>query len=304
MTLGVDYSFARPDPATIKAAGYDFVVRYVAPASESGKALSAGEADALHAAGLSILLVFEDGAQNALGGAAQGTTDGSIARQAAAALGYPQGCPILAAVDFDAQDSQLPTVEAYLAAFAQAVAPWPSAPYGKMNVGDASPAGGDYWETEAWDGTTVDPRAKLYQRVQPTVAHPVAGTDEDVELQSVTMWEPGAPAAPVPQPGSSFPTSVPAPVAPAFPAFPGRLLELRSPLMSGADVRAFQQRMHDRGWDIGRSPRSKYGAIDGFFGTKCQQLAHDFEVDQHLPVDRGIVGPQVWRAMWVNPVTR
>ena len=57
MTQLVDYSFSRPSAASIAAAGFIGVVRYLS--GNAGKDLSAGERDALHAAGLAIALVWE-----------------------------------------------------------------------------------------------------------------------------------------------------------------------------------------------------------------------------------------------------
>lgn len=100
-----------------------------------------------------------------------------------------------------------------------------------------------------------------------------------------------------PAPPAPAPTPPPPPVVPPYPGHP---LTIGT---TGPNVVLWQERMKARGWDIGRTPSSRYGGIDGEFGPKCQQLAHDFEVDQHLTIDAGIVGPQVWHATWANPIT-
>src|ERR1700722_3563753 len=82
-TYGVDYSFARPSPASIVAGGYTFVVRYLS--NESAKNLSASEAAALKAAGLDIVCNWEDSATNALNGYNQGVTDAQTANAQASA---------------------------------------------------------------------------------------------------------------------------------------------------------------------------------------------------------------------------
>src|SRR5262249_17024871 len=65
---GIDYSWARPSPSGIHGAGYSFVARYFDYSAGGGKILSKTEADSLIGAGLDIVITFEDGAQNALGG--------------------------------------------------------------------------------------------------------------------------------------------------------------------------------------------------------------------------------------------
>jgi hypothetical protein len=48
-TLGIDYSYGRPRPSAIAAAGYSFVCRYLS--GNPAKNLTAAEADALRAPG-------------------------------------------------------------------------------------------------------------------------------------------------------------------------------------------------------------------------------------------------------------
>lgn len=79
------------------------------------------------------------------------------------------------------------------------------------------------------------------------------------------------------------------------PAFPGRNLSYTNgkPLMSGADVRRWQQRMRDRGWRI---------TVDGDYGPASAAIARAFQTEKGLHVD-GIVGPATWRAAWTAPTT-
>jgi surface antigen len=83
----------------------------------------------------------------------------------------------------------------------------------------------------------------------------------------------------------------PAPSGGAVPAWPGRFL-LQPPVMSGDDVRTWQQRMHDRGWTLD---------VDGAYGPESDQVCRDFQAGKRLEVD-GVVGPETWRAAWA-PVT-
>jgi len=86
----------------IKAQGYDFVARYYA--QSGAKRLTAGEAQALSAAGLRIVAVWESGTPTATDyfSHARGVDDGTSAYHAAMLLGQPAGSSIYFAVDYDA----------------------------------------------------------------------------------------------------------------------------------------------------------------------------------------------------------
>lgn len=77
-------------------------------------------------------------------------------------------------------------------------------------------------------------------------------------------------------------------------AWPGRFLRYRQgyPMMSGQDVRTWQARMRDRGWQID---------VDGWYGPKSAQVCREFQRAYGLLVD-GIVGPITWQAAWSQPV--
>lgn len=81
------------------------------------------------------------------------------------------------------------------------------------------------------------------------------------------------------------------------PPWPGRYLTYRpgSPMMSGSDVRTWQQQMSDRGWAI--------GSVDGYYGPQSASVCRLFQTEKRLvPVD-GTVGSVTWRASWEAPVT-
>lgn len=109
---GVDYSFKKPTATGLAAAGKRFAMVYVGPGS-AGKQLTATERDQLRAAGLSIVLLAEGAAQDALNGRAEGIVDAGQALASAAALGIT-GAPIYFAVDWDITGAQWPRVVAYL----------------------------------------------------------------------------------------------------------------------------------------------------------------------------------------------
>lgn len=59
------------------------------------------------------------------------------------------------------------------------------------------------------------------------------------------------------------------------------------------DLKRWQQRMKDRGWNI--NP-------DGLYGDQTGDVAEAFQREKGLTVDRKI-GPQTWAAAWIAPVT-
>ena len=95
-----DYSWARPDPAAIKAAGFVAVCRYISH-DRTGKTLTLPEANALHAAGLGIVLNFEDSTRRTEGGLGAGQADAVFANGYADSLGAPPDVPIYYSVDTD-----------------------------------------------------------------------------------------------------------------------------------------------------------------------------------------------------------
>ena len=83
--------------------------------------------------------------------------------------------------------------------------------------------------------------------------------------------------------------SKPAKGGPSVP-FPGRVLKLRKPLMSGEDVHAFQARMHTLGLPI---------APDGQYGEQSKRVTGRFQTARGLTAD-GIVGEQTWNAAFTD----
>ncbi|MBX6381909.1 MAG: peptidoglycan-binding protein [Microbispora sp.] len=86
-----------------------------------------------------------------------------------------------------------------------------------------------------------------------------------------------------PRPGATVPEPAPGP-EPARP-WPGRLLTY-PPVMRGDDVRAWQERMKELGYDI---------VADGAYGPQSREVCRRFQRDRHLDVD-GVVGPGTWNA--------
>jgi len=180
MRAGVDYSFARPSPAGIRAAGYTFAVRYLSHGSNT-KNLSASEARALIAAGVDVVVVWETGASDALKGGARGATDAQEALSEATAAGMPAGRPIYFGVDFDATASQQAALDEYFDGVASVLGRGRTGAYAGFNpitrLFDAGKIGFG-WQTYAWSSGQWDPRAQLRQ-VRNGVT--VAGGDCDID---------------------------------------------------------------------------------------------------------------------------
>lgn len=96
MANAIDYSFARPAPAAIKASGAEGVIRYV---SKGAKGLTAAEARGLLAVGLWIGLVYEGAAGDAKLGTARGAADARFANDDLDGLGCPSSAAVFYACD-------------------------------------------------------------------------------------------------------------------------------------------------------------------------------------------------------------
>ncbi|WP_326828669.1 N-acetylmuramoyl-L-alanine amidase [Streptosporangium sp. NBC_01810] len=70
--------------------------------------------------------------------------------------------------------------------------------------------------------------------------------------------------------------------------WPGRLLELRDPMMRGADVEAWQARLAKRGWTID---------VDGWYGPQSRGVCRAWQRAVGLP-DTGRVDEATWESAW------
>ena len=106
---GVDYSFSRPTPAQLKAAGKTFACRYVGTPS-SGKNTDPAEVAALHAAGIGVVANFEGYRAGWMSGGRQAGIDAAKAAHAdATACGMPPDRPIYFSADYNATYDQYKT---------------------------------------------------------------------------------------------------------------------------------------------------------------------------------------------------
>jgi LysM repeat protein len=209
-----DLSWGRPGGKAIKAAGYSGVLRYLSH-DTTGKNLSASERDDYFANGLSIRLVYENGSQAALGGHAQGFSDGQNALQLAQALGLPKSYGIYYAVDFDATPVQQTAIDEYGNGFREGLAGYyDCAEYAGYWVVSRSIANGTTkksWQTLAWSGGNVVNGVNIYQNGKSDFGGAV---DVD-ELRNDDGWNWTAVSgdAPTSAPAPVQHVSAPAPVA-------------------------------------------------------------------------------------------
>lgn len=113
---GLDYSAGRIDGQTIKAAGYDFVIRYVDDPTVglNSKHITPDEYDNLIQAGVTVYLVFEIDTTDALGGFSAGVQNAHRARAGADWIGYPPGGLIFFCSDRHLTAAEIPQALAYL----------------------------------------------------------------------------------------------------------------------------------------------------------------------------------------------
>lgn len=168
MPVGIDCA-APLSAKTAKAladAGYKFAARYLVPLGYAWKRLTPAEADAITAAGMYIISVFETAANRSGGGAAAGRADGAAAFREAQTVGQPSGSAIYFAVDYDAQPQHYDAIEAYLRAAAGQIPGYATGVYGSYAVIEEMARRGAcsrFWQTYAWSRGKKSGRVHLYQ---------------------------------------------------------------------------------------------------------------------------------------------
>ncbi len=164
---GIDYTTqtTASQAKALKAAGYNFVCRYLVPESMAWKRLTKIEAETLTNAGLSIVSVYEASANGALKGTMQGTKDGKAAYAEAKTVGQPAGSTIYFAVDFDAQSKDYSIIEAYLKAAQAQIPGYNVGVYGSYAICEEMHKRGiKYcWQTYAWSRGKKSQHTNIYQ---------------------------------------------------------------------------------------------------------------------------------------------
>jgi Muramidase (flagellum-specific) len=164
----------------IAAAGYKFAARYLVPANYTWKRLTRSEAEAITAAGMQIVSVYETSADRPKGGASAGKADGAAALKEAQTIAQPPGSAIYFAVDYDAQPSDYYAIEAYLNAAAAEIPGYETGVYGSYAVIEEMHKRGackHFWQTYAWSKGKESSRANIYQYKNGTS---VAGVSLDL----------------------------------------------------------------------------------------------------------------------------
>lgn len=157
--FGVDYAFSpHPPVKALQSAGCTFVCRYTSAESSNdanGKNLLPAEAKSLLAAGLSIVIVAEEGATRMKGGRAAGAIDAAHADAVAIALGMPK-IPLYFACDYDAPESDQPAINAYMDGVSSTIGLARTGIYGGFWPLSRVRAAGKakfFWGTIAWSGS-------------------------------------------------------------------------------------------------------------------------------------------------------
>ena len=162
----VDFSFARPGGAAIKAAGFGGMMRYVPYAGDGGKGLTTAEVADYHENGLGIGLVFESTAGRMFDGCLAGEYDAHIANYGALSVGFPDTRPIYFACDTDVTPEQLTYVKDYMRGVASVFPLNRIGVYGEYDVIEFCHANGLaawFWQSLAWSGGRLHPYRHIYQ---------------------------------------------------------------------------------------------------------------------------------------------
>ncbi|MDR7318934.1 glycoside hydrolase domain-containing protein [Brevibacillus nitrificans] len=167
-TKGIDCAapLSAEKAKVIAAAGYKFAVRYLVPERLAWKRLTRAEAEAITAAGMKVVSVFETTANRPTGGAAAGLEDGVEAYKEAQLIGQPIGSAIYFAVDFDTKATDYTAIEAYLRAAATKIPDYEIGVYAEYDVIEEMAKRGAakrFWQTYAWSGGKKSSRANIYQ---------------------------------------------------------------------------------------------------------------------------------------------
>lgn len=196
MVLGIDTA-ARLSAETarqVRAAGYEFAGRYLVPevGTLARKALTKGEAEAITAAGLRLLTVWETTASRAKSGAAGGAADGAQALKCARALGMPGSGVIYFAVDFGAQAADMDAIEAYLRAARGQTGEYDTGVYGSFDVVEEMARRGAcsrFWQSVGWSGGRKSGHMSVYQAQWGKTA---AGVSVDInecgDMDTAGIW--------------------------------------------------------------------------------------------------------------------
>lgn len=287
---GADFAWDKPSAQQLLNYGAKYAMVYISPTKNSGKHASPAQVATYRSNGIQIGLIYETTASRALGGCDAGVTDGQRVNAALDRFGLPRSTVVYSgAIDFDVQPRQLGTIQRYLDCQSDLRG-------GRERVGvygsyraieNAASWGYTYnWQTYAWSGGKWSNSADLRQVHN---GWRIDGLDTDMNYTSnmsqvgfigYTQTSPGSPQNPnsaAQNPGTSDNPWANAPVV--------------RPGDRGANVRAAQGALYDRGWKI---------SVDGSFGPSTTRIVKAFQREKGLTVD-GIVGPATWKCLYTSP---
>lgn len=179
---GIDEAWAKLDPTTAKAQGFDFIVGYVS--EDPTKNLTASDIGKIHAAGMAVAFVYEYNPSAALGGYPTGVDNAHVALDLFQKLGVPTGVACYTAgTDFNVQSIQMPTCLAYETGFTATMAQYGyrSGAYTGYMFGwylTQHNYPGFIWQTYAWSNGAWLAAAALRQTQNGV--H-IAGVDVDID---------------------------------------------------------------------------------------------------------------------------
>lgn len=168
--FGVDYSFARPDINTLKARGVTFAARYLwklmyDDGVRTNKGISKAEYDALTAAGINVVYIYEEDGKELLGGFDAGVRVAKAAEAHRIREGLPPK-PIYFNVDYDAPETDMIATLTAILGIASVIGKERIGLYGGYKVIKAAfdaQAIVYGMQTYAWSSGQWDERAQLRQ---------------------------------------------------------------------------------------------------------------------------------------------
>lgn len=187
MIPGIDVAFQHPSYSGVKAAGYQFVVRYLTR-SHPPKLVTRPEIDAIRGAGLQLCLVFEDGARRATSGYSAGIADAGLVVALLGALKLPAHSVVYFAVDFNPDTSEMVHVLDYFEGIGKVLPKAQIGVYGGYTTVRSmwyANVLGYAWQTYAWSNGQWFSRAQLRQ-VKNGVH--VAGAEVDTDQATSTNY--------------------------------------------------------------------------------------------------------------------
>lgn len=199
MSYGIDYSFSKPTPAQIKAAGKTFVCRYLSYLPNP-KVITKAELQALHAAGIGVVFNWEYRSGDMLKGHDTGVQHAAEAKKQMTALGVPNNIPVYFSCDVNVTTAaQRSAVAGYVLGARSILGQKGAGLYGQYSiiedlVPDFAALG---WQTYAWSGGKISKKANLYQYQN---GFSLAGHDVDLDRSLTTDFGAWFPHTPTPPP--------------------------------------------------------------------------------------------------------